>query len=86
MTTVYHFWSPTCSPCKVLAPAIEQMKRDFQDVNWISINIREDPNNYVKKFGIMVVPTIVVESKYGINKQSGIQENVYRQMIQHARR
>ena len=24
--TVYHFWSPTCNPCKVIKPVIEDLK------------------------------------------------------------
>lgn len=56
----FHFWSPTCNPCKVIKPAIEDLKEEFSQVNWISVNTHEDPNDYKTKFGVSVVPTIVV--------------------------
>ena len=62
MTTViaYHFWSPTCQPCRVIKPALEDMKDEFKEIRWISVNIQEDGNEYAILFGVSVVPTIVV--------------------------
>lgn len=77
MTTVaYHFWSPTCQPCKVLKPSIEQLKEEFSGVQWISVNLHEDPHDYALKYKVTVVPTIVVETLKDnksilIEKQSG---------------
>jgi len=56
----YHFWSPTCGPCKVIKPSIETLKEEFPQANWVSVNTHEDNNNIVKQFGVQVVPTIVV--------------------------
>jgi thiol-disulfide isomerase/thioredoxin len=61
--TAYHFWSPTCAPCKVIKPAIEDLKEDFPHVQWISVNTQDDPNNYSETFGVSIVPTIVVVAK-----------------------
>ena len=58
--TAYHFWSPTCAPCKVIKPAVEDLKEEFSQINWISVNIQDDPNNYMREFSVKVVPTIVV--------------------------
>lgn len=58
--TAYHFWSPTCGPCKVIKPSIETLKEDFEDVIWVTVNIQDDPNNFVSQLGVKVVPTIVV--------------------------
>lgn len=56
----YHFWSPTCEPCKVIKPSIEDLKEEFPQINYISVNNHNDQNNYRGQFGIQVVPTIVV--------------------------
>lgn len=81
----YHFWSPTCGPCKVIKPSIETLKEEFPEVIWVSINTHEDPNNVAKQFGVQFVPTIVVavyndEGKLvSSEKQSGTNiSNYYR--------
>jgi thiol-disulfide isomerase/thioredoxin len=61
--TAYHFWSPTCGPCKVIKPSIETLKEDFEDVIWVTVNTHDDPNNYVHEFCVKVVPTIVVVAR-----------------------
>jgi len=74
MTTAYHFWSPTCGPCKKLKPAIEELKSEFPEVTWISVNTQTDAEGYAVKYGVTVVPTIAVVSSQGtVQKHSGTQ-------------
>jgi thiol-disulfide isomerase/thioredoxin len=56
----YHFWSPTCGPCKVIKPAIEDLKEEFPNVHWVSVNTHDDKENLAERFGVRVVPTIVI--------------------------
>lgn len=56
----FHFWSPTCAPCKAIKPMIEDLKEEFSQLSWISVNTHDDPNDYKSKFGVQVVPTVVV--------------------------
>jgi thioredoxin 1 len=58
--TAYHFWSPTCNPCKVIKPAVEDLKEEFNSVNWVSVNTHDDKNGFAGKYGVTLVPTIVV--------------------------
>jgi len=66
--TAYHFWSPTCTPCKVIKPAIEDLKEEFPDVQWISVNTHDDGQNLSQQYGIKVVPTVVVLVKDSTGK------------------
>jgi thiol-disulfide isomerase/thioredoxin len=61
--TAYHFWSPTCGPCKVIKPAIDDLKEEFPQVVWLSVNLHDDKEVLSQKYKVAVVPTIVVESK-----------------------
>lgn len=61
--TAYHFWSPTCAPCKVIKPAVEDLKEEFPNIQWISVNTHDDPHNYSGVMSVSVVPTIVVVTK-----------------------
>lgn len=58
----YHFWSPTCEPCKIIKPSIEDMKQEFEQVQWVSVNTHEDSEALGQKYKVSVVPTIVVVS------------------------
>jgi thioredoxin 1 len=83
----YHFWSPTCGPCKVIKPAIEDLKDEFEQIQWISVNTQDDPNNYVAEFGVKLVPTIVVVAKDAagefkhVGKESGTNMANYYRLI-----
>ena len=73
----FHFWSPTCGPCKVIKPAIEDLKEEFSQVRWESINTQNDPAGLSHTMNVQVVPTIVVIAynsagqQVYIDKQSG---------------
>ena len=61
--TAYHFWSPTCAPCKIIKPAVEDLKEEFSEVQWVSVNTHDDGDMLASLYGVSVVPTIVVEVK-----------------------
>ena len=60
MIVAYHFWSPTCGPCKVIKPAIEDLKEEFPQISWVTVNTHDDELNLAKRLDVSVVPTIVV--------------------------
>lgn len=89
--TIYHFWSPTCNPCNVIKPAVNDLREEFADkTTWISVNTHSDPGNYSEKFGVSHVPTIVVtvtDSSGKIiysQKHSGTEMINYYRMIRNA--
>ena len=84
---VLHFWSPTCNPCKVIKPALEDIKEEFtgQIQEWVSINTKDDPKGIAYKFGVTVVPTIVVlKNNVEVGRHSGTQIGIYYTLIRKA--
>jgi thioredoxin 1 len=83
---VLHFWSETCNPCKVIKPALEDMKEEFADrLEWHSFNIHKDPRRTAAQFNISVVPTIVVlKNNVEIGRHSGTQIGIYYTIIRKA--
>lgn len=83
---VLHFWSPTCGPCKVIKPSLEMIKEEFEDkLDWISVNTKEDPKSYAPRFGVTVVPTILVfKGDTEIGRYSGTQIAIIYQLIRKA--
>jgi len=81
----YHFWSPTCAPCKAIKPAIEDLKEEFPEVEWVSVNTHDDKEEYSEKFNVTLVPTIVVVSKtLNVDRHSGTSMMGYYRIIRNA--
>lgn len=82
---VLHFWSPTCGPCKTIKPAVEDMKEEFPQVQWVSINTHADPKNYSGEFKVSVVPTMVVlKNNKEVGRHSGSSIGIYYTLIRKA--
>lgn len=85
--TVYMFSSPTCAPCKHIKPALADLKEDYSNVNWINVNIQNDSEGYTEKYGVTVVPTMVVVGKNGsIHRHSGTNMMGYYNLLRNASR
>ena len=69
--SAYVFSSPTCGPCKTIKPSIQDLKDEFPDFNWIDVNIRDDPHGFTQKYGVKVVPTVVVDTGKNVQSHSG---------------
>jgi thiol-disulfide isomerase/thioredoxin len=82
--SVYVFSSPTCPPCQTLKPAIQDLKEEFPSLEWIHVNIKNDPEGYTQKYGVKVVPTIVVVSAKGIESHSGTSVIGYYRILRNA--
>jgi len=54
------FWAEWCGPCKMIAPILDEVARDFGDkVQVAKINV--DENQQVPaKFGIRGIPTLIL--------------------------
>jgi len=90
--SAYHFWSPTCGPCKVIKPAIDDLKDEFPNVDWTTVNTHDDPDNLARTFGVTMVPTVVVVA-FGqtrkvllTEKQSGTNMSAYYRILRNAQR
>jgi thioredoxin 1 len=54
------FWAPWCGPCRMVAPAVEQLARDFQGRATVAkLNIDENPQT-AQRFNVMSIPTLLI--------------------------
>lgn len=53
------FWAQWCAPCVPMSKNIEELKKQYSDLNIISVNIDEDVNSAVQ-YNVMALPTIVL--------------------------
>lgn len=69
-----------------IKPSIEMLKEEFEgQIDWNSINTKEDPKGYARKFGVSVVPTIIVfKGDIEIGRYSGTQLAIVYSLIRKA--
>ena len=54
------FWSPTCPPCVILGPIIEQIAEEFQGRAKVGkLNVMENPET-AQHYKIVGIPTIII--------------------------
>lgn len=63
------FWASWCGPCKMIAPIIDKVAEELEDVKVCKINVDEEPE-IARKYGIMSIPTLVVIKSGEVAKTS----------------
>ena len=53
------FWAPWCGPCRMLAPAIDQLAEEFEGKAKICKVNTDEEQELAVKFGVRSIPTIL---------------------------
>ena len=54
------FWAPWCGPCKMIAPALQELAGDYRGrLKVVKVNVDDYPD-LAAKFDIMGIPTILL--------------------------
>ena len=77
---VVDFWAPWCGPCRQIAPIIDELATENEDVKVGKLNV-DDGQEVAVKYGIANIPTIllfkggeVVERVQGVTSKTKLQE------------
>lgn len=56
---VLDFWSESCAPCRALAPVLQELAAEYEDLDILKVNTDDHPE-VVRGFGVVAQPTLVV--------------------------
>lgn len=53
------FWAPWCGPCRVIAPHLEELANERDDIEIVKLNVDENPET-AARYGVMSIPTLIL--------------------------
>jgi len=58
------FWAEWCRPCKLMSPVIDEIEKEFPNIQVLRVNADEDAA-MIQKYNISSIPTYVLEKDDG---------------------
>ena len=82
---VVDFWAEWCMPCHMLAPILERLEREFENVEFAKLNTDKYPE-IAMRYGIFSIPTVLMFYRGEIVNSfvGAMPENVVRREIKKA--
>lgn len=63
------FWASWCGPCRMIAPTLDEIAEEREDVKVVKINVDEEPE-LANSFGINSIPALFVMKEGKVTAQS----------------
>ena len=63
------FWAPWCGPCKMIAPIIEEISKEYADKAKICKVNTDDHREAAVEYSITSIPTLILFNKGQIHKK-----------------
>jgi thioredoxin 1 len=53
------FWAPWCGPCRVVAPVLQEIAAEREDLRIVKLNV-DDNQQTAANYGILAIPTMLL--------------------------
>lgn len=80
---IVDFWAPWCGPCKMVAPILDKVAKDYEG-KLIVAKVNTDENQeYAGRYGVQGIPTMlfIADGKVLLRQVGAIPENILRDTI-----
>lgn len=68
---VLDLFADWCGPCKMLGPVFEEVSEEFENVEFVKVNVDSD-GDVARSFGVQSIPTLIIlKNKEEISRKIG---------------
>jgi len=53
------FWAPWCGPCRIVAPHLEELNNEREDLRVVKLNTDDNPET-AARYNVMSIPTLLL--------------------------
>jgi thioredoxin 1 len=53
------FWAPWCGPCRIVAPHLEELNNERQDLRVVKLNVDDNPQTAMR-YNVMSIPMLLL--------------------------
>jgi thioredoxin len=53
------FWAPWCGPCRIIAPHLEELQSEREDIRIVKLNVDENPQT-AAQYNVMSIPMLLL--------------------------
>ena len=53
------FWAPWCGPCRIVAPHLEELNSERDDLRVVKLNVDDNPQT-AARYNVMSIPTMIL--------------------------
>lgn len=68
-TVLVDFYATWCGPCRMIAPILEQIASERDDIKIVKVNVDEE-GELAAQYGIMSIPTLLVFKNGEVTQRS----------------
>jgi thioredoxin 1 len=53
------FWAPWCGPCRIIAPSLEELNDEMDNLRVVKLNVDENQQT-AAQYEVMSIPTLII--------------------------
>jgi thioredoxin 1 len=53
------FWAPWCGPCRIIAPSLEELNEEIDNLRVVKLNVDENQQT-AAQYDVMSIPTLII--------------------------